>query len=58
MVGLVFGIVPAHQGRGLDGALITATRETIQEKLSYNTLELNWIPNLPTNRSVIAAIHS
>ena len=37
MVGLVFGIVPAHQGRGLDGALVTATRETIQEKLSYNT---------------------
>lgn len=54
MVGLVFGIVPAHQGRGLDGALITATRETIQEKLSYNTLELNWIPDFNTNMIKVA----
>ena len=51
MVGLVFGIVPKHQGKGVDGALIMASRETIQEKLAYEELELNWIPDF--NKSMI-----
>ena len=51
MVGLVFGIVPRHQGKGGDGALIMASRETIQEKLGYEDLELNWIPDF--NKSMI-----
>ena len=51
MMGLVFGIVPKHQGKGVDGALIMASRETIQEKLSYEDLELNWIPDF--NKSMI-----
>ena len=51
MVGLVFGIVPKHQGKGVDGALIMASRETIQEKLQYTDLELNWIPDF--NKAMI-----
>ena len=51
MIGLVFGIVPKHQGKGVDGALIMASRETIQEKLPYRDLELNWIPDF--NKSMI-----
>jgi len=51
MVGLVFGIVPKHQGKGVDGALIMASRETIQEKLGYEDMELNWIPDF--NKSMI-----
>ena len=51
MVGLVFGIVPKHQGKGVDGALIMASRETIQEKLAYEDLELNWIPDF--NKSML-----
>ena len=51
MVGLLFGIVPKHQGKGVDGALIMASRETIQEKLAYEDLELNWIPDF--NKSMI-----
>ena len=51
MMGLVFGIVQKHQGKGVDGALIMASRETIQEKLSYEDLELNWIPDF--NKSMI-----
>lgn len=51
MIGLVFGIVPKHQGKGVDGALIMASRETIQEKLAYEDLELNWIPDF--NKSMI-----
>ena len=51
MVGLVLGIIPKHQSKGVDGALIMASRETIQEKLGYEDLELNWIPDF--NKSMI-----
>ena len=54
MMGLVFGIVPKHQGKGVDGALIMASRETIQEKLSYEDLELNWIPDFNKNMIRVA----
>jgi hypothetical protein len=44
MIGLVFGISPDHQGKGVDGALIMATREMVQEKYKrYPQLEMNWI---------------
>ncbi|MEO9869708.1 hypothetical protein [Ekhidna sp.] len=44
MVGLVFGISPAHQGKGVDGAIITAIRDVIQETYTrYEQLEMNWI---------------
>jgi len=45
IVGLIFGIVPKHQGKGLDGALIMASRDIIQKKLPYTDIELNWIPD-------------
>ena len=54
MVGLVFGIVPKHQGKGVDGALIMASRETIQEKLAYEDLELNWIPDFNKSMIIVA----
>ena len=54
MMGLVFGIVPKHQGKGVDGALIMASRETIQEKLSYVDLELNWIPDFNKSMNRVA----
>ena len=44
MLGLVFGISPEHQGKGVDGALIMATRVMVQEKYKrYPKLEMNWI---------------
>lgn len=44
MLGLVFGISPAHQGKGVDGALIMATRSMVQDKYKrYPQLEMNWI---------------
>ncbi|MEP5611240.1 MAG: hypothetical protein ABJP45_03275 [Cyclobacteriaceae bacterium] len=44
MIGVVFGIAPEHQGKGVDGALIMATREMVQEKYKrYPLLEMNWI---------------
>lgn len=44
MIGLVFGISPKHQGKGVDGALIHATRVMVQDKYKrYPFLEMNWI---------------
>lgn len=44
MLGLVFGLVPEHQGKGVDGALIESTRVMVQEEYKrYPYLELNWI---------------
>lgn len=44
MLGVVFGISPDHQGKGVDGALIHATRVMVQEKYKrYPKLEMNWI---------------
>jgi hypothetical protein len=42
--GILFGIVPAHQGKGLDGAMIMKAREILQEKYNrYDEYEMNWI---------------
>lgn len=42
--GILFGVVPDHQGMGVDGALIMAARELWQSnRLPYKEYELNWI---------------
>jgi GNAT superfamily N-acetyltransferase len=42
--GILFGVVPAHQGKGVDGALIMEARKLWQSgKMSYEDYEMNWI---------------
>ena len=42
--GILFGVVPAHQGKGVDGALIMAARSLYQSnKMPYTEYEMNWI---------------
>ena len=42
--GILFGIVPKHQGKGVDGAMIMHAREVLQEKYDrYDEYEMNWI---------------
>jgi hypothetical protein len=42
--GLLFGVVPEHQKKGVEGALITAfSRITGKPSFPYNELEFNWI---------------
>ncbi|HEY4653317.1 MAG TPA: hypothetical protein VIH22_02325 [Cyclobacteriaceae bacterium] len=42
--GILFGVVPEHQGKGVDGAIVMAAREMLQEKyLRYDEYEMNWI---------------
>jgi len=42
--GILFGVVPEHQGKGVDGAIIEAFRVLMQEKYQrYVEFEMNWI---------------
>jgi hypothetical protein len=42
--GILFGVVPAHQGKGVDGAIIMKAREILQEQYNrYVEYEMNWI---------------
>ena len=42
--GGLFGVVPEHQGKGVDGAIIMAFRKLMQEDYrQYDDYELNWI---------------
>ena len=55
MMGLVFGVAPEHQGKGLDGALIMATAQMVQKDYRrYPILEMNWVQD--TNRKMIVVV--
>lgn len=41
--GVAFGIVPEHQGKGLEGALVIALAKIIQPLDRYDDFEMNWI---------------
>lgn len=42
--GVLFGIVPEHQGKGVDGGLIMAFRKLLQEDYKrYDEYEMGWI---------------
>lgn len=42
--GILFGIIPEHQGKGVDGAMIENARAILQEKYDrYDEYEMNWI---------------
>jgi hypothetical protein len=44
ILGLIFGIVPEHQGKGLEGALVMAFAGIAwAPDFQYKELELNWI---------------
>lgn len=43
-LGLLFGVVPDHQGKGVDGALLESSRHTYQSRaVKYDSIEINWI---------------
>lgn len=44
LTGIVFGIVPEHQGKGVEGAIIMYSRSILQDKYKrYEYFEMNWI---------------
>ncbi len=55
MLGFLFGIVPEHQGKGLDGGLIMATAQMIQQEYTrYEDLEINGIGDF--NRKMMLVV--
>ncbi|WMJ75620.1 hypothetical protein RCC89_00055 [Cytophagaceae bacterium ABcell3] len=43
MFGVVFGIIPEFQGRGVEGAIVMAAAKKIQPSGRYTDFEMNWI---------------
>lgn len=41
--GLVFGVIPAYQGKGVDGYMIVEAAKLIQGKQLYDSYEMQWI---------------
>jgi hypothetical protein len=42
--GILFGVSPQHQGKGLDGAMVLASRKVLQDEYKrYDEYEMNWI---------------
>ncbi|MBS1488042.1 MAG: hypothetical protein JST43_10695 [Bacteroidetes bacterium] len=47
--GVLFGVVPAHQGKGVDGAIIEAFQQyQLKKNKHYVDFELNWIADFNT----------
>ncbi len=44
VLGLIFGVVPEHQGKGVEGGLVMAFGDiALNKNFPYKDLELNWI---------------
>ncbi|QCR21911.1 hypothetical protein [Pontibacter sp. SGAir0037] len=45
MYGLVFGIVPEHQGKGVEAAMVVSAAKVVQDsnRVPYEELQMNWI---------------
>jgi len=42
--GILFGVAPEHQARGLDGAMVMESRKVLQDEYKrYDEYEMNWI---------------
>ncbi len=43
MYGIMFGVVPEHQGKGVEGGIIMAANAVVQSKKRWDEMELTWI---------------
>ena len=41
--GLIFGVVPEHQKKGLEGAIVMAADEVVRHKKRWDEIELVWV---------------
>lgn len=60
VIGRLFGVVPEHQGKGVEGGLVKAfAKMAIDPRFQYTDLELNWIGDFnPTMMKVCEQIGS
>jgi hypothetical protein len=56
--GILFGVVPEHQGKGLDGAMVIKARDVLQYQYNrYDEYEINWIGDFnPTMINVVKQV--
>jgi len=56
--GILFGVVPEHQGKGLDGAMVLKAKEVLQDQYNrYDEYEINWIGDFnPTMINVVKQV--
>ena len=56
--GILFGVVPEHQGKGLDGAMVLKAKDVLQEQYNrYDEYEMNWIGDFhPTMINVVKQV--
>ena len=53
--GILFGVVPEHQAKGLDGAMVLESRRVLQDEYKrYDEYEMNWIGDF--NPKMIAVV--
>ena len=53
-IGLVFGVVPEHQGKGVDSYMIVEGAKVIQHQRSYESYEMQWIGDFNPKMHAIA----
>ncbi len=55
LIGLIFGVVPEHQGKGVESALIMRfEQETVKKSFPFTDLEMNWIGDF--NKSMMKLV--
>ncbi len=53
-IGLVFGVVPEHQGKGVDSFMIVEGARVIQRERNYEDYEMQWIGDFNPKMNAIA----
>lgn len=53
-LGLLFGVVPEHQGAGVDGAIISAGWNALMKFKRYEDFEMNWIGDFNPKMILVA----
>jgi hypothetical protein len=53
-IGLVFGVVPEHQGKGVDSFMIVEGARVIQHDRNYEDYEMQWIGDFNPKMNAIA----
>ncbi|WP_207429491.1 hypothetical protein [Pedobacter sp. SYSU D00535] len=54
MFGLVFGIVPEHQKKGVEIAMIVEAHNAFRDKVPYNDIQMNWIGDFNPRMMAVA----
>jgi hypothetical protein len=55
MLGIIFGVIPEHQGKGVDGAIIIASLDTLRSlSYKYEVTEIKGIGDF--NRKMILVL--